>query len=275
MSDLDISTAPAAATDPVATPIPALEIPVEAHAETETATTETQPGDPAQDTAKPEAAKTEDKDKPKNSAQQRIDELTRTMRDAERRALQSQQEVARLQARLQEKAAKIDPNDFTQTDDFRVEKAVASGRIEEAADTAQQSIRDARAQRAEVYFAKVEAALERDPSLEQSLQAFARLPVQETAATIIADSPIAAELAAHLGKNPREFDRIAKLPDGLQGAELARLEAKLSAAPVRRISQAPAPVPTLGGSRSPAVKDTADMSISEMQAMLYRKSGSK
>jgi len=232
----------------------------------------------AQDSAKDpaatpeEAAKTDEKtEKPRSKIQERIDELTRGKREAERRAAQAQADLQRLSARLNERAAKIDPNDFTATEEFRVEKAVKVGQIEATYDEASRAAQEAATRRSEVFTAKLEAARERDPSIDQKMQAFASVPVTEFGASFIADSPVAVEIAAHLASFPNEAARIARMPAGEQGVELARLEAKLSAPPVRRISQAPTPVPTLGGSRSPAVKDTADMSVSELSAIIYGK----
>lgn len=233
--------------------------------------------DPAQDSAAKspdEAAKTDDKpekDKPRSTVQQRIDELTRGKRDAERRASQALADLQRAQARLQERESKIDPNDFQATENFRVEKAVAQGRIEDSVVEAERQIAEVAARRSEVFLAKVEAAREAVPDIEQKLKAFASVPVTEFGASFIAESAAAVHMAAHLADHPAEAARIARMPEGQQGIELARLEAKLSAPPVRRITQAPTPVPTLGGSRSPAVKDTADMSVSELSAMLYGK----
>lgn len=246
----------------------------EAKAATTTPETEAKPAleDPAKDTAKdPEAAKDQEKEKPRSPAQKRIDELTRDKREAERKASRAIAEVQRLQAKLSEKASKIDPNDFAATEDFRVEKAVTQGRIEETAIEAQRAVEDAVRSRSEAFMSKVELARAADPSVDQKLQSFATVPVTEFSASFIAESEKAVEIAAHLGANPAEAKRIAQLPEGQQGIELARLEAKLSTPPVRRITQAPTPVPTLGGSRSPAVKDTADMSVSEISAMLYGK----
>jgi hypothetical protein len=271
------------ATKSVANDGPAFELPAELREApaTDAAKTpdqaEAQPAqDPAQDSAEknPEAAKTDDKpekDKPRSPVQQRIDELTRGKRDAERRAAQALSDLHRAQTRLQEREAKLDPNDFNATENFRVEKAVANGRIEDTYAEAERQIAEAAAKRSEVFTAKVEEARASIPDIEQKLQAFARVPVTDFGASFIAESAAAVQIAAHLADHPQEAVRIARMPEGQQGIELARLEAKLTAPPVRRISQAPTPVPTLGGSRSPAVKDPADMSVSELSAVLYRK----
>lgn len=231
--------------------------------------------DPAQDPAAKspddKAAKTDEKEKPRSSVQQRIDELTRQKRDAERRAQQTLQELERIQAKLRDKESRVDPNDFAAVEQFRVEKAVAEGRYDDTAAEARRALDEAARSRAETFYTKVEAARASDPSIDQKLQQFSNVPVTEFSASFIAESEKAVEIAAQLGSNPDLARRIASLPEGQQGAELARLEAKLSAPPVKRVTQAPTPVPTLGGSRSPAVKDPSDMSVSEIAGMLYGK----
>lgn len=227
--------------------------------------------DPAAKTPDDKAAKTDEKEKPRSPVQQRIDELTRDKRAAERLAQQRLADLERLQTRLREKEAKLDPNDFAAQEDFRVEKAVTQGRLDDTAAEARRALDDAAQARSETFMSKVELALASDPSVEAKLEQFANVPVTPFAASFIAESEKAVELAAHLGGNPKEARRIANLPEGQQGIELARLEAKLSAPPVKRVTQAPTPVPTLGGSRSPAVKDPGDMSVSEIAGMLYGK----
>jgi hypothetical protein len=61
----------------------------------------------------------------------------------------------------------------------------------------------------------------------------------------ILDSPHGVDVLYHLGKNPAELARINALNPLAQVRELTRIEIKLSSPPVRRITQAPAPVRTV------------------------------
>ena len=256
---------------------PAFQLPAELREPAPAATTEEakQAPEPAQDPVEtPETAKTEEQDKqekPRSKTQERFDELTRKMREAERTAREAVARAQELAKRLDEKAQKVDPNDFQATEDFRVQKAVATTQIEEATDRAQAQMAEVIRARAESFTAKAEAAIEADPSVVPILQAFKYVPLSDYAESFIAESVAAVEIAKHLVTNPAEAARIKGMSQGDQGKELARLEAKLTTPPVRRISQAPTPVPTLGGSRSPAVKDTADMSVAEIAALLNKK----
>lgn len=77
----------------------------------------------------------------------------------------------------------------------------------------------------------------------------------------------------HLGKNLDEAERIVKLPPKKMALEMARIEASMNApqppAPPAPISQAPAPVITLGGAAKPGSKsiDDPDLSTEEFMAM--------
>jgi len=155
--------------------------------------------DPAAKTPDDKAAKTDEKEKPRSPVQQRIDELTRDKRAAERLAQQRLADLERLQTRLREKEAKLDPNDFAAQEDFRVEKAVTQGRLDDTAAEARRALDDAAQARSETFMSKVELALASDPSVEAKLEQFANVPVTPFAASFIAESEKAVELAAHVG----------------------------------------------------------------------------
>lgn len=99
---------------------------------------------------------------------------------------------------------------------------------------------------------------------EKIVKAFCELPrVSEELADLVAESDLAAPLAAHLASKPAEARRLSALPPHRLGAELARMERTLEAQPsVRRVSQAPEPGLTLKGGSSPAGKSLYDPSLS-------------
>jgi hypothetical protein len=69
------------------------------------------------------------------------------------------------------------------------------------------------------------------------------LRVTDAMAQTIQASDIGPEVIYYLGTNPKESDRIARLPVLLQAKEIGRIEAKLAAdPPVKRTSTAPAPI---------------------------------
>ena len=129
-------------------------------------------------------------------------------------------------------------------------------------------LREQQRQREEVhsaYMDREEAARERYDDYEQ-VAYNPRLPITETMAETIRASDIGPDLAYHLGQNPKEADRIARLPPLSQAKELGRLEAKLAdAPPVKRVTSAPAPIsPVTPRSNSPAIDTTDPRSVKQM-----------
>ena len=86
------------------------------------------------------------------------------------------------------------------------------------------------------------------------------LPITDVMAETIRASEVGPELAYHLGSNPKEADRIARLSPFLQAKEIGKIEAKLAAEPPqKKISSAPAPIsPVTARATNPGVTDTTD-----------------
>lgn len=86
------------------------------------------------------------------------------------------------------------------------------------------------------------------------------LSITDVMAETIRASEIGPELAYHLGSNPKEAERIARLSPFLQAKEIGRIEAKLAAEPPqKKISSAPAPIsPVTARAVNPGVIDTTD-----------------
>lgn len=123
----------------------------------------------------------------------------------------------------------------------------------------QQEVQRQQAEIAESHFEREEAARAKYDDYEQ-VAYNPRLPITTTMAEAIRASDIGPDLAYHLGQNPKEADRIAKLSPLLQAKEIGRLEAKLvDAPPVKKSSSAPAPIsPVTPRSTSAAAIDTTD-----------------
>ena len=87
-----------------------------------------------------------------------------------------------------------------------------------------------------------------------------QLRVTEIMAETIRASDIGPEIAYHLGSNPKEAERIARLSPYLQAKEIGRIEAKLAdAPPVKKTSSAPAPIrPVNARVSNSGVIDTTD-----------------
>lgn len=246
--------------EPVATNPPDVLVPLPNVAKTPAtppAAAETPKEAPAEDAA------TEDKpEKPKKPASERISELYAKTKDAERRAQAAESEAYRLREQLRA-PSKAAADDFSAQDTERVMRAVKSERFEQTVQEMDSAKQAARAAQADMFHAKVDAARERMPDLDAALGTFLKMPLSDAACQIIAESDKAAELAYYLSKNPVQAERLNTLPPHLQGAELARMEARVSSA-AKKTSTAPPPVPTIGGTNSPAGrKDPSEMSMEE------------
>jgi hypothetical protein len=88
-------------------------------------------------------------------------------------------------------------------------------------------------------------------------------------AETIQSSDVGPEIAYYLGSNPKDADRISRLPALAQAKEIGKIEAKLASdPPVRRTTSAPAPISpvTARTSGSPAYDTTDPRSIKTMSA---------
>lgn len=271
------SSAPAGAlpvaSTSVSVPVPPAAVPPNAPAQPEAAPAPAKEAEPEKSDAKQDEQPRGDdgKFKPKQTAEDRkariqgdIDRLTASKRAAEREVARLQQEAMRLHEELQRQK----PDEFDTAGQTR--RAVREDRLEQTADAARAAAHAATEARSQMFEAKVDSARERIPDIDEALADFQRLPVTDASADLIAESEKAAEIAYYLAKNPAEAYRIARMPMHLQGAEIARIEARVSQAPaVRKTTSAPPPVPMIGGTASPTSKTPAEMSTEEMSKLLY------
>lgn len=227
------------------------------------------PKEPGKEDADQEGKSSDPK---KKSARDRIDELTAQKYEAQRKADEAIAELRRLREQLQTRP-EIDPNDFNAQQADTLRRAVKEERFDETRQQAIKAQKDIEQARVSVFDAKVEAARERIPDMDQALREFANLPLSSEAADIIVESDKAAEIAYFLAKNPEQAHRIARLPAAKQGAELAKIEQRITIAQPRRNSAAPPPVPMIGASSAPAAPTVHEAGVAEIAAMLgYGKS---
>ena len=93
------------------------------------------------------------------------------------------------------------------------------------------------------------------------------LPITSDMAQAIQYSDIGPDLAYHLGANPKEAERISRLPPILQAKEIGKLEAKLATnPPVKKTTSAPTPISpiTARSTGTPAYDTTDPRSIKTM-----------
>lgn len=212
-------------------------------------------------------------EKPKVPFKERFGQVYAQKKQAEADAYMARQEAHQLRAELARmRQQPLEQLPYEQQDALRVREAVKEERLaEKESEVARRQVHAEQA-RTSAFMAKVEEARDRMPDL---VEVFSKVPVSEIAAEMIADSDKAAEIAYYLGKNPDQAHYIATLAPHHQGAEIARIEAKVSQAPtVRKTSKAPPPVSHVGGQSSPGVKDPASMSEAEYSAW-YRQRKSR
>lgn len=260
MTEAAPSTAPAVATNPSDITIPPRPDPNVKAPATPPAAAET----PTEAPPAPEAATEPEKpEKPKRPASERISELYAQKKEAERRAESAIAEARRLREQLSA-PSRAAPDDFAALDTERVQKAVKAERFDQTVQEVQLAREAAANTQVEMFNAKIDAARERMPDIDTAVSEFLRLPLSEAAAQILVESDKAPEIAYYLSKNPDTARRLNALPLHLQGAEMARIEARVSVAPARKTSTAPPPVPTISGASSPAGrKDPSEMSMEE------------
>lgn len=224
-----------------------------------------------------------DAPKPKKTAQERIDEVTRARREAEReaeywkaKALQSAQTQPAPAAQQQpQEGGRPDPNDYEYgVNDPAYIEDLTDWKAEEAAHRVAIRARHEERQRValENYETRARALFpEGKPS---GLTAFERIEtLPELVLEIVGQSDIGPKIAAHLGDNPADLARIARLPVVQQAIELGRLESRLAAPkakatpPPKTVTDAPEPAPQArgAGGQFKVAPDTNDFAAFEKQ----------
>ena len=156
----------------------------------------------------------------------------------------------------------IAPTDFSSNEEYV--EALAERKAEQLIAHREQ----AREQDAvlEAYHDKEEEARGRYDDFEQ-VAYNPKLPITDVMAQAIQGSDIGPDIAYHLGSNPKEAARIAKLSPVLQAKEIGKIEVNLTTNPsVKKTSSAPAPIAPISArtSSAPAVDTTDPRSIKTM-----------
>jgi hypothetical protein len=233
------------------------EAPAVADAQAEAATVET--SDATTEQQQPEAgAATSDtgdgedaaaQPKRKHWAHERIDDLTRQRREAERQA-----EYWKARA-----TNRVDPDSLDYEEG--IAERVAQRHRQEQADTAKETA----GQLAVEAFSYRETLAREKFADYEAVTRNPNIPITPAMAEIIRDSDVGPDLAYHLGKNMAEAARIAALSPTRQAVELGRLEARVTA-PKPLPNRAPAPVEPVSGIAAGGTKDPGKMSFEEYKA---------
>lgn len=208
--------------------------------------------------------------------QERVNEITRARREAERRleaaerelATYRQQQPAQHQPRSIEKAPKLEDFDFDQGAWAQavIEYAAthAESRVEQKLSTRsqqerQQSVQKSFEERAAKYAAE-------HPDFDQAVDDLGRtVRFSPEIVEAIGLSDHGPAVVHYLAQHLDEADRIARLPAHIAAVQLGRIEAQVSTPKPRPVTKAPDPAPTLGGGAA-ASKDPDRMTADEWLA---------
>lgn len=186
-------------------------------------------------------------------AQERINELTRARRQAERERDYYRQQAEQRQPE-QTHAQSTKPPAFEDFNDLNEwGKAIAEQATRQASEVAvQEFVQRQQQANQQQAFGSYEAR-ERDYSAKhpeyrdafETLQSSVRYG--QEVLEVLADSEHGPALVHYLGEHLDEADRLQRLPPHKAAVEIARIEARISAPKTKPVSKAPAPAPVLGG----------------------------
>jgi len=241
--DAQPDSASVAASNEETTETKAAETPARAEGD-KAETAEGKTPDPArEDAAATEAAKT--LSRRKQTMQERLNDVTQKRREAERRAIRAETELAQLKGTMKAPVAS-EYQDVDQLTADRVNHTLDQRRVKELESErtdAEQQARDARAQ---AFSTRVDDFI--STGVEDFEQIAFSAPLSDDTAGMIADLEEGPQIAYFLGKNHAEARRISQLPTLREKAvALGRLTERLTAMPTRKTTQAPTPVTAVAG----------------------------
>jgi len=212
-------------------------------------------------------------DKGRFVPQERVNEITRARREAERRADALERE---LMAVRQSQPAQHQPQDAPTLEayngDFNAwSQAITQYAIHQAETRAEARFRNHEQQRsfqqvAEQFDSRSREYEVANPGFSERMEALGHsVQFNPQVLEAIALSEHGPAVVDHLAQHLDEADRLARLPPHIAALQLGRIEAKVSAPKAKPVTNAPAPAPTLGGGAA-APKDPDKMTVEEWTA---------
>lgn len=189
----------------------------------------------------------------------RINELTREKYEAKREAeyWRQQAEIIRQQPQQQQSpTGKPSPEQYQTFEEYQaalVDHAVSERLAREA------QLREAREAEERVKSTKTNWSKQEDSARDSYVDydeiVYPLLEISEVGnnpilGSVLAESPIGAKILYHLGKNPDEAVRIARLNPAACAREIGKLEAKLESQPATKSSAPTPPKPVSGASKA-------------------------
>jgi hypothetical protein len=212
-------------------------------------------------------------DKGRFVPQERVNEITRARRQAERERdeLRQQLEFMRSQTpQPQQQAGIPDPSELG-WDLQQWGKALTENVSRTAYEQAQAQIRQEQQQAYEAqllqqFEAREQAFAAQSPDYFDRVQSLmGTVTFTPAVGEILATSDHGPAVLDYLAQHLDEADRISRLPPHMAAAQIGRIEAKVSAPKAKPASNAPAPVPTLGGGAR-STKPVGEMTYEEYKA---------
>lgn len=213
------------------------------------------------DTPNPDDTSTPD---PPDGVQRRIDEITKARREAEREAAYWRG-VAESQTRQTQPTPPDAPKELD-PEDFESESAYLRAVAKQTQDTIRQQAEAERRQREEAERQQqiatlVSSARKAHPDWDEVVRNPSLPITQEMMEASMGDKM--GEILYHLGKNPSEAARIARMSPLQQAREIGRIESRIG---IKTTTNAPNPPPRIAGRSTPPRKTEAEMSRSELHA---------
>ena len=204
-------------------------------------------------------------------AQARINELTRARRQAERErdaaiAFAEQLRQQPQSAPSEKLPAFEDFSDFNQWGQAIAEQAALKARQVAAQEFAQRQQQATQQQVFGSYEVREREYAAKHPEYRDAYeQLTSSVRYGQEVLEVIADSNHGPALVHYLGEHLDEADRLQRMPPHKAAAEIARIEARITAPKNKPVSKAPTPAPVLGGG-SAAQKDPEKMTTAEWLA---------
>jgi hypothetical protein len=223
-----------------------------------------------QEPAKPE----QPRDEKGKFVQERINELTKARRQAERERDAYAEQLRNYQSQQQQQAPATDK--APALEDFNYDMtAWGAALIQHGAKVAEQNVEKKFSERQQQssqhqmlsqYEAKEREYAAANPDYAEAAEALSSsVRMHPATLEVIALSDFGPAIVKHLGTHLDVADRISRLPTHLAAAELARIEAQVKAPKPKPVTQAPPPASTVGGGAA-VQKDPERMSTDEWLA---------